>query len=165
MAHLAPRYRVPGVDRGLAKAGPQQGTGYDQPMATVTPRSRPARLLPYIAAGAALGVAVREVSASMWPMPAQRLVSVLLFVAVTSFALGWTLAVQVRPRLLAVVWGWSGALLSISAITTFALGVPPLWGLSCMALVPLSAAIGVAVGAIVSIRRGQRRQTGGGTSA
>ena len=36
-------------------------------MVIVAPRSRPARLLPYIAAGAALGVAVREVSASMWP--------------------------------------------------------------------------------------------------
>lgn len=134
-------------------------------MVTVAPRSRPARLLPYIAAGAALGVAVREVSASMWPMPAQRWVSALLFAAVASFALGWMLAVQVRPRVLAVVWGWSGALCSISVITTLALSLPPVWGLSCMALVPLSAATGVAVGAIVSIRRRQRRQTADETSA
>lgn len=134
-------------------------------MVTVARRSRPARLLPYIAAGAALGVLVREALASIWLMPAQRWVSVLLFAAVASFALGWTLASQVRPRLLAVVWGWSGALSSISVITTFAVSVPPLWGLSCMALVPLTAATGVALGAIVSIKRRQRRQTGGETSA
>jgi hypothetical protein len=95
----------------------------------------------------------------------RRKTSVMLFAAVASFALGWMLAVQARPRLLAVVWGWSGALWSISAITTFALGVPPVWGLSCMALVPVSVATGVAVGAIVSIRRRQRRQTAGETSA
>jgi hypothetical protein len=98
-------------------------------------------------------------------MPAQRWVSVLLFAGVASFALGWMLAVQARPRLLAVVWGWSGALSSISAITTFVLGATPVWGLSCMALVPLSAAAGVAMGAIVSIRRHQRRRTAGETSA
>ena len=133
-------------------------------MLTVALRSRPTRLLPYIAAGAALGVAVRELPASMWPKPAQQWVSVLLFAAVASFALGWMLAVQERPRLLAVVWGWSGARCSISVITTFALGVPLVLGLSCIALVPLSATTGVAVGAIVSIRRRQRRQTAGETS-
>ncbi|MGA7052522.1 MAG: hypothetical protein WBZ37_14865 [Mycobacterium sp.] len=127
--------------------------------------SRPARLLPYIAAGAALGVAVREVSASMCPIPAQQWVSLLLFAAVASFALGWMLTVQARPRLLALVWGWSGALSSISVITTFALGATPAWGLSCIALVPLSAATGVAVGAIVSIRHRQRRQRAGETPA
>ena len=154
-----------GAMAGWRRPGRRQGNRYDQPMVIVAPRSRPTRLLPYIAAGAALGVAVRELSASMWPMPAQRWVSVLLFAGVASFALGWMLAVKARPRLLAVVWGWSGALCSISAITTFVLGATPVWGLSCMALVPLSAATGVAMGAIVSIRRHQRRRTAGETSA
>ncbi len=131
----------------------------------VAPRSRPARLLPYVAAGAALGVVAREVPTAVWPTPTQRWVSVLLVAALASFALGWVLARQVRPRLLAFVWGWSGAFCSISVITTYALGASPVWGLACMALVPLSAATGVALGAIVSIRHRQRRQTTGETSA
>lgn len=134
-------------------------------MVTVTPRKPPARLLPYVAVGSALGVAVREVSAAVWPMPTQRWIAVLLFALVASFTLGCMLAVQTQPRLLAVLWGWSGALCSISVIARFAMGVPPVWGLSCMALVPLSAATGVAVGAIVSIRRRQRRQTTDATPA
>jgi hypothetical protein len=86
-----------GAIAGWRRTGGQQGTGYDQLMVTVARRSRPARLLPYIAAGAALGVLVREALTSIWLMPAQRWVSVLLFAAVASFALGWTLASQVGP--------------------------------------------------------------------
>ena len=129
-------------------------------MVTAEPKG-PARLVPYLAGGAALGIALRELCLSTWQLPAQRWVSVLLFAAVASFALGWMLTVEARPRLLAVVWGWSGTLSSISATTTFALGVTPLWGLSCMALVPLSAATGVAAGAVLSIRRHKRRRTAG----
>jgi hypothetical protein len=118
--------------------------------------NRPVRLSPYIATGAVLGVAVREASASMWPTLAERSALMVFFAVVAAFPLGWTLVVQGRLRLLAVVWGWSGALCSISAISTFALGAPPLWALACTALVPLSAATAVAVGAIVGLRRRQR---------
>lgn len=125
-------------------------------MAAVVSTSRPARLLPYVALGAALGVAVREVPAALWPTPTQRWLAALVVAAVASFALGWALAVPARPRLLAVVAGWSGALCSISATTVFALSLTPVWGLSCMALVPLVAAAGVAVGAIMGFGRRER---------
>lgn len=127
-------------------------------MAAVVSTSRPARLLPYAALGAALGVAVREVPASLWPTPTQRWVSALVLAVVASFALGWVLAFPARARLLVVVGSWSGALCSISATTVFALGVPPMLGLSCMALVPVVAAAGVAVGAIVGVSRRERRR-------
>ncbi|WP_131810593.1 hypothetical protein [Mycolicibacter sinensis] len=125
-------------------------------MVTVSPRNRASRLWPYVASGAAVGVAVREVSASMWPLLAQRWISMLLFTAAASFALGWMLAVRAQPRLLATVWGGSGALCSISVITTLTIGSAPMWGLPCMALIPVSAAAGVVAGAFVSIRRRRR---------
>lgn len=133
-------------------------------MVTVKPKHLSARLLPYVAVGAALGVVVREASASFWPTPAQRWVSVLLCAAVASFALGLMLAVQGRPRLQAVVWGWSGGLCSISVIATLAVDVPAIWALTSIAFVPLSVATGVASGAIVSIRRRQRHETAGEAS-
>lgn len=83
----------------------------------------------------------------------------LLFTAAASFVLGWMLAARAQPRLLATVWGGSGALCSISVITTLTIGTAPMWGLPCMALIPVSAAAGVVVGAFVSIRRHRRRQT------
>jgi hypothetical protein len=125
-------------------------------MVVAAPVSHPARLLPYIVAGTVLGVAVREATASIWPSPTQRLVSVLLFAAAAAFPLGLMLVVEARPRLRALVWGWSGALCSIAATSVVALGNPKLWGLAVMALVPLSAASGVAVGAIVGVKRHQR---------
>jgi hypothetical protein len=118
-----------------------------------------AQLLLCVAAGAALGVALREICSSMWTTPAQRWISMMLFAGFASFALGWMLAVETPLRLLAAIWGWSGALCSISVITTFALGAPAVWALCCMTLVPMSAATGVAVGAMVSVGRRQRRQT------
>lgn len=133
-------------------------------MVTVAAGSHPARLLPYIAAGAALGVAAREVATSVWPIATQRWVSALLLAMIAAVPLGWMLTIPPRPRLLAVVWGWSGALCSISATTLFILGVAPVWALSCMALVPLSAATGVAIGAFAGIRCRQRRSTEGETS-
>ena len=117
----------------------------------------PARLLPYIAAGAVLGVALREASALVWPRPIQQWVCAVLFAVSAAFPLGWMLVVAVRPRLLAVAWGWSAGLSSIAAASIVTLGVPVLWGLALMALIPLSAAAGVFMGAIVGVKRHQRR--------
>jgi uncharacterized membrane protein (DUF485 family) len=125
-------------------------------MIVAAPVSHPARLLPHIAAGAVLGVAMREASALMWPMPIQQWVCMLLFAVLAAFPLGWMLVVGARPRLLAVAWGWSAGLSSIAATSIVALGVPLLWGLAMMVLVPLSAAAGVVMGAIVGVKRHQR---------
>ncbi len=124
-------------------------------MVVAAPVNHPARLLPYIAAGAVLGVAMREGSALMWPRPIQQWVCTLLFAVLAAFALGWML-VPARPRLLAVAWGWSAGLSSIAAASIVALGVPLLWGLATMALVPLSAAVGVLMGAIAGLKRHRR---------
>lgn len=122
-------------------------------MVVAAPVNHPARLLPYIAVGAVLGVAMREGSALMWPRPIQQWVCTLLFAVFAAFPLGWMLVVAARPRLLAVAWGWSAGLSSIAAASIVALGVPLLWGLATLVLVPLSAAAGVVVGAIAGIRR------------
>jgi len=115
----------------------------------------PARLLPYIAVGAALGVAMREGLATVWHTATQRWVFMLVFAAVAALPLGWMVVAAARPRLLAAVWGWSGALASISATSVVALGVSPLWALAGIVLIPLSAATGVAVGAIVGLKHRQ----------
>jgi hypothetical protein len=125
-------------------------------MVVAAPVGHPARLLPYIAIGAALGVAVREGLATVWHTPTQRWVFMLVFAAVAALPLGWMVVNAARPRLLAAVWGWSGALASISATSIVALAVSPLWALAGIALIPLSAATGVAVGAIAGLKHRQR---------
>ena len=54
-------------------------------------------------------------------------------------------------------FGWDQAWVGyLAAASIVALGVPLLWGLATMALVPLSAAVGVLMGAIAGLKRHRR---------